>query len=95
MERRCISNRKESFKKINGKKVTMGPTLYYLLNGPKRSFIRQELQVVPEDTDLNELLLGYTRDALHQCSVFSDKKGTKEPVHSRDGGRYTKACSES
>ena len=35
-----------------------------------------------------KLLLGYTRDALHQCSVFSDKKGTKEPVHSRDGGLY-------
>ena len=42
-----------------------------------------------------KLLLGYTRDALHQCSVFSDKKGTKEPVHSRDGGRYAKACPES
>ena len=37
-------------------------------------------------TALLNLLLGYTRDALHQCSVFSDKKGTKEPVHSRDGG---------
>ena len=41
-----------------------------------------------------KLLLGYTRDALHQCSVFSDK-GTKEPVHSRDGGLYAKACPKS
>ena len=28
------------------------PVLYYLLNGPKRSFVREELQFVPEDTEL-------------------------------------------
>lgn len=28
------------------------PVLYYLSNGPKRSFVREELQVVPEDTEL-------------------------------------------
>ena len=28
------------------------PVLYYLLGGPKRSFVREELQVVPEDTEL-------------------------------------------
>ena len=28
------------------------PVLYYLLNGPKRSFVREELQVVPSDTEL-------------------------------------------
>jgi hypothetical protein len=26
------------------------PVLYFLLTGPKRSFVREELQVVPEDT---------------------------------------------
>ena len=26
--------------------------LYYLYDGPKRSFVREELQVVPEDTEL-------------------------------------------
>ena len=28
------------------------PVLYYLLDGPKRSFVREELQVVPFDTEL-------------------------------------------
>ena len=28
------------------------PVLYYLLDGPKRSFVREELQVVPSDTEL-------------------------------------------
>ena len=28
------------------------PVLYYLLDGPKRSFVREELQVIPEDTEL-------------------------------------------
>lgn len=28
------------------------PVLYYLLNGPRRSFVREELQVVPPDTEL-------------------------------------------
>ena len=28
------------------------PVLYYLYDGPKRSFVREELQVVPEDTEL-------------------------------------------
>ena len=28
------------------------PVLYYLLDEPKRSFVREELQVVPEDTEL-------------------------------------------
>ena len=28
------------------------PVMYYLENGPKRSFVREELQVVPEDTEL-------------------------------------------
>ena len=28
------------------------PVLYYLLDGPRRSFVREELQVVPEDTEL-------------------------------------------
>ena len=46
-----IEKRTSQFKK-NGKKVTTGPTLYYLLDGPKRSFVRQELQIVPEDTEL-------------------------------------------
>ena len=33
--------------------VSVGqPVLYYLLDGPKRSFVRQQLQVVPEDTEL-------------------------------------------
>ena len=31
------------------------PVLYYLLDGPKRSFVREELQVVPEDTELPPL----------------------------------------
>ena len=26
--------------------------LYYLYDGPKRSFVREELQVVPEDAEL-------------------------------------------
>ena len=26
--------------------------MYYLSGGPKRSFVREELQVVPEDTEL-------------------------------------------
>ena len=28
------------------------PVLYYLSEGPKRSFVREELQVVPSDTEL-------------------------------------------
>ena len=28
------------------------PVLYYLLDGLKRSFVREELQFVPEDTEL-------------------------------------------
>ena len=28
------------------------PVMYYLSGGPKRSFVREELQVVPEDTEL-------------------------------------------
>ena len=28
------------------------PVLYYLENGPTRSFVREELQVVPIDTEL-------------------------------------------
>ena len=47
-----IEKRTSPFQKINGKKVTTRLTLYYLLDGPKRSFVRQELQVVPEDTEL-------------------------------------------
>ena len=31
------------------------PVLYYLLDGPKRSFVREELQVVPEETELPPL----------------------------------------
>ena len=31
------------------------PFLYYLLDGPKRSFVREELQVVPSDTELPPL----------------------------------------
>ena len=31
------------------------PVLYYLLDGPKRSFVREELQVVPPDTELPPL----------------------------------------
>ena len=31
------------------------PVLYYLLEGPKRSFVREELQVVSEDTELPPL----------------------------------------
>ena len=31
------------------------PVLYYLLDGPKRSFVREELQVIPEDTQLPPL----------------------------------------
>ena len=31
------------------------PVLYYLLDGPKRSFVREELQVVPFDTELPPL----------------------------------------
>ena len=31
------------------------PVLYYLLDGPKRSFVMEELQVVPSDTDLPPL----------------------------------------
>ena len=31
------------------------PVLYYLLGGPKRSFVREELQVVPSDTELPPL----------------------------------------
>ena len=27
------------------------PVMYYLSGGPKRSFVREELQVVPEDTE--------------------------------------------
>ena len=27
------------------------PVLYYLSGGPKRSFVREELQVVPEDSE--------------------------------------------
>ena len=29
-----------------------GPTLYYIHNGPKRSFVREELMVVPSDSSL-------------------------------------------
>ena len=28
------------------------PVLYYLSGGPRRSFVREELQVVPTDTEL-------------------------------------------
>ena len=28
------------------------PVLYYLENGPTRSFVREELQVVPNDSEL-------------------------------------------
>ena len=28
------------------------PVMYYLSGGPKKSFVREELQVVPEDTEL-------------------------------------------
>ena len=28
------------------------PVLYYLLDGPRRGFVREELQFVPEDTEL-------------------------------------------
>ena len=31
------------------------PVLYYLLDGPKRSFVREELQVVPSNTELPPL----------------------------------------
>ena len=27
------------------------PVMYYLSGGPKRSFVREELQVVPEDSE--------------------------------------------
>ena len=28
------------------------PNLYYLNNGPQRSFVREELQIIPSDTEL-------------------------------------------
>ena len=28
------------------------PVLYYLLDGPRRGFVREELQFVPDDTEL-------------------------------------------
>ena len=52
-----IKRRKSQFKNKNGKKVYVGPTLYYLKDGPKRSFVKQELQVVPPDTELPEEIL--------------------------------------
>ena len=47
-----IKKRTSQFKKVKGKKVTTGPTLYFLEGGPDRSFVREELQVVPKDTEL-------------------------------------------
>ena len=38
---------------LSHSKVSPGqPVMYYLSGGPKRSFVREELQVVPEDTEL-------------------------------------------
>ena len=47
-----IKKRSSQFKKLRGKRVSTGPTLYFLEGGPDRSFVREELQVVPKDTEL-------------------------------------------
>ena len=37
---------------LSHSKVSPGqPVMYYLSDGPKRSFVREELQVVPEDSE--------------------------------------------
>ena len=60
------------------------PVMYYLSGGPKRSFVREELQVVPEDTSclqkkLNDSLLYYDESfnsnklsCLMSAAFFSD-----------------------
>ena len=52
MEIYAIKKRTSQFKKEKGKRVPTGPTLYFLEDGPDRSFVREELQVVPKDTEL-------------------------------------------
>ena len=42
----------EIFELSHSKVLPDQPVMYYLSGGPKRSFVRQELQVVPEDTEL-------------------------------------------
>ena len=38
---------------ISGSRVSPNqPVLYYLLDGPRRGFVREELQVVPDYTEL-------------------------------------------
>ena len=42
----------EIFELTHSKVSPDQPVMYYLSGGPKRSFVREELQVVPEDTEL-------------------------------------------
>ena len=42
----------EIFELFHSKVSPDQPVMYYLPGGPKRSFVREELQVVPEDTEL-------------------------------------------
>ena len=57
-ERRRATNPIWSIEIYNITRVVISaeqPVLYYLLDGPKRSFVREELQVVPSDTELPPL----------------------------------------
>ena len=42
----------EIFEQSHSKVSPDQPVMYYLSGRPKRSFVREELQVVPEDTEL-------------------------------------------
>ena len=50
-----IDKMTSQFKTVKGKRVKSGPTLYWLKDGPDRSFVKQELQVVPFDTEVPPL----------------------------------------
>ena len=46
-----IEKRTSQFKTVKGRRITTGPILYLLKDGPSRSFV-QELQIVPKNTEL-------------------------------------------
>ena len=57
-ERRRATDPIWSLEVYNLSRINISPNqlvLYYLLEGPKRSFVREELQVVPSDTELPPL----------------------------------------
>ena len=46
-----IKTRISQYKKVKGKRIQTGPTLYYIKDGPKRGFTREALQIVPKNTE--------------------------------------------